>query len=196
MVDSLYKTDYRANFIPGKTLPKISEKLDSVRAYNFEIRFYGLPQSVAASQQDLTLAAKQVSPVGGTIDDIVAERGPDRVFYPGKFTPEELTITFDQQYLNNNVPALMEWFKSIYNPITGDTTALAAPGGPGNRGFKAQKLTIVQLDNTRTPFAFIELYGVYPKVFRTSEHNYSTNEFATVEVTFRYDWFDYGRYNQ
>lgn len=196
MVDSLFKNDYRANFTPGKTLPKISTQLDSVRAYQWEIRFYGLPQALQGSQQDLTLAAKQVSPVGGTIDDIVVDRVNDKVFYPGKFSPEELTVTFDNLYLKNTSPALYEWFKSIYDPLTGDMTKLSAPGGPGNRTFKASKVTIMELDNTNTPHAFIEVYGVYPKTVRFSEKNYSTNEFSTLEVTFRYDFQDYGKYSQ
>ena len=196
MVNSLYKDDFRANFKPGKTLPKISTQLDSVRAFQFEVRFYGLPQALVGSQQDLTLAAKQVSPVGITVDDIVVDRVNDRVFYPGKPSQEEITITFDNLYLKNTTPAMWEWFKSIYDPISGDMTKLAAPGGPGNRTFKANKLTIVELDNTKTPHAFIEVYGVYPKAHRFSEKNYSTNEFSTIEVTFRFDFLDYGRYGQ
>ena len=162
MVDSIYENDFRANFKPGKTLPKVSTQLDSVRAYGFEVRFYGLPAALVGSQQDLTLAAKQVSPVGGTIDDIVVERVNDRVFYPGKFSPEELVVTFDNLYLKNTTPALWEWFKTIYDPLSGDMTKLSAPGGPGNRTFKSNKLTIVQLDNTRTPHSYVEVYGVYP----------------------------------
>jgi hypothetical protein len=193
MVESIYKNDFRANFTPGKTLPKISTQLDSVRAYQFEVRFYGLPQLLVGSQQDLTLAAKQVSPVGGTVDDIVVERVNDRVYYPGKFSADELTITFDNLYLKNTTPTLVEWFKTIYDPISGDMTKLAAPGGPGNRTFKANKLTIIELDNTRTPHAYVEVYGVYPKSVRFSEKNYSTNEFSTIEVTFRFDFIDYAK---
>lgn len=194
MVESVYKNNLRANFTPGKTLPKISTKLDSVRAFQFEVRFYGVP--VAGVNTDLTSAAKQVSPVGMTIEDIVVDRGNDRLFYPGKATPEELTITFDNQLLSQTTPALWEWITSIYDPITGDMTKLAAPGGAGNKSFKANKLTIMQLDNTNEPFAYLEVYGVYPKSFKSSEWNYSTNEFSTVEVTFRFDSMDYGRYGQ
>jgi hypothetical protein len=194
MVDSLYKNTLRANFEPGKTLPRISTQLDSVRAYQFEIRFYGLPQALIGSQQDLTLAAKQVGPIGITLDDITVDRVNDRVFYPGKPSQDELTVTFDNLYLKNTSPALWEWFKTIYDPMTGNMTKLAAPGGPGNRTFKASRVTIIELDNTRTPHAAIELYGVYPKAIRFSEKNYSTNEFSTVEATFRWDYVDYFKY--
>lgn len=195
MVNSLYKDSLRASFEPGKTLPKISTQLDSVRAYQFEIRFYGMPQALIGSQQDLTLAAKQVGPLGITLDDIQVDRVNDRVFYPGKGSQDELTVTFDNLYLKNTTPALWEWFKSIYDPITGDMTKLSAPGGPGNRTFKASRVVVMELDNTRNPHAAIELYGVYPKSVRFSEKNYSTNEFSTVEVTFRWDFIDYFKYS-
>jgi len=195
MVDSFLKNEYRANFQPGKTLPKVSTKLDAIRAYQFEVKFFGLPPEFTLQQQELTAAAKQVGPIGGAVDDIVVDRLNDKVFYPGKFTPENVTITFDNQVLTRNTPALWGWFKSIYDPITGDMTKLSAPGGPGNKSFKAAKMTILELDNTNEPHSYIELYGVYPTGVRFSEKNYATNEFSTLEVTFRYDFVDYNKTN-
>ena len=195
MVDSFLKNDYRANFEPGKTLPKISTKLDAIRAYQFEVKFFGLPPEFTMQQQELTAAAKQVSPIGGSVDDIVVDRLNDKVYYPGKFTPEAVTVTFDNQVLSQNTPALWNWFKSIYDPITGDMTKLSAPGGPGNKSFKASKMTILELDNTNEPHSYIEVYGVYPTGVRFSEKNYSTNDFSTIEVTFRYDFVDYNKVN-
>ena len=195
MVDSFLKNDYRANFEPGVTLPKISTKLDSIRAYQFEVKFFGLPPEFTMQQQELTAAAKQVSPIGGSVDDIVVDRLNDKVYYPGKFTPEAVTVTFDNQVLSQNTPALWNWFKSIYDPITGDMTKLSAPGGPGNKSFKASKMTILELDNTNEPHSYIEVYGVYPTGVRFSEKNYSTNDFSTIEVTFRYDFVDYNKVN-
>ena len=165
MVDSYLKNEYRANFEPGKSLPKISTKLDSVRSYQFEVKFFGVPAEFINTQQVLTAAAKQVSPVGGAVDDIVVDRLNDKMYYPG------------------------------YDPMTGDMTKLAAPGGAGNKSFKASKMTILELDNTNDPHAFIEMYGVYPTGVRFSEKNYATNDFSTVEVTFRYDFVDYDKIN-
>ena len=195
MVDSFLKNDYRANFEPGKSLPKVSTKLDSIRAYQFEVKFFGLPPEFTLQQQELTAAAKQVSPIGGSVDDIVVDRLNDKVFYPGKFTPDNVTVTFDNQLLSQNTPALWNWFKSIYDPMTGDMTKLSAPGGPGNKSFKASKMTILELDNTNEPHSFVEVYGVYPTGVRFSEKNYSTNDFSTVAVTFRYDFANYGKRN-
>ena len=145
MVDSYLKNDYRANFEPGKSLPKLSTKLDAVRSYQFEVKFFGVPQEFIGTQQVLTAAAKQVSPVGGAVDDIVVDRLNDKMYYPGKFTPEAVTVTFDNQLLTQTTPALWNWFKTIYDPLTGDMTKLSAPGGPGNKSFKAAKMTVLEL---------------------------------------------------
>ena len=196
MVASYLKNNYRANFNPGKTLPKVSTMLDSVRTYQFEVKFFGLPVEFINTQKVLTAAAKQVSPVGGSVAHIVVDRLNYKVYYPGKFTPENITVTFDNQLLSQTTPALWNWFKTIYDPMTGDMTKLSAPGGAGNKSFKASKMTILELDNTNEPHAFIAVYGVYPTGVRFSEKNYATNDFSTVELTFRYDFVDYGTSNQ
>jgi len=191
---SILKTRNRT-FTPGQGLPRVSSKLDSVRSYQFEVRFYGLPFTSDAVTDVLTTAAKQVGQVGGAVEDIVVDRLNDKLYYPGKFTPENVTITFDNQLLNRNTPTLWNWFKTIYDPVTGDLVKFSAPGGAGNRSFKANRMTIMELDNTNEPHAYIEMYGVYPTGVKFSEKNYATNDFSTVEVTFRYDFIDYGKHN-
>jgi len=193
-INSYYKNDYRP-FKKGESLPKISTTLDSVRAYQFEIQFFGLPPAIANQGQDLTLAAKRVGSISFGTEDISVHRVNDTVFYPGKPSFDSLSVDFDNLYLRSTCKTLWEWFKTIYDPISGDMTKLSAPGGPGNRTFKANKLRIIELDNTRTPHAAIELYGVYPKSVNFSEKNYATNEFATVSVDFRFDFMDYFNYS-
>jgi hypothetical protein len=193
-INSYHKNDYRP-FKKGESLPKVSTTLDSVRAYQFEVQFFGLPPSLSNQQQDLTLAAKRVNSISMGVEDIAVHRVNDTVFYPGRPSFDSLSIDFDNLYLRNTCKTLWEWFKTIYDPISGDMTKLSAPGGPGNRTFKANKLRIIELDNTRTPHAAIELYGVYPKSVNFSEKNYSTNEFATVSVDFRFDFMDYFNYS-
>ena len=41
-----YKDKYGRNFTPGQGLPTVSTELDSVRAYQFEIHFFGLPEDI------------------------------------------------------------------------------------------------------------------------------------------------------
>jgi len=192
--NSYYKNDYRP-FKKGESLPKISTTLDSVRSYQFEIQFYGLPGSLSNQQLDLTLAAKQVGSISFGTDEIPVHRVNDVVYYPGKPTFESLNVTFDNLYLRRTAKTLWEWFKTIYDPISGDMTKLAAPGAPGGKTFKANKLRIIELDNTRNPHAAIELYGVYPKSVSFSEKNYSTGDFATISVDFRFDFMDYFNYS-
>lgn len=192
--NSYYKNDYRP-FKKGESLPKISTTLDSVRSYQFEIQFYGLPGSLSNQQLDLTLAAKQVGSISFGTDEIPVHRVNDVVYYPGKPTFESLNVTFDNLYLRRTAKTLWEWFKTIYDPISGDMTKLSAPGAPGGKTFKANKLRIIELDNTRNPHAAIELYGVYPKSVSFSEKNYSTGDFATISVDFRFDFMDYFNYS-
>lgn len=191
MAESYFKTLYGREFEAGRGLPVVSTELDSVRTYQYEVHFYGLPFARIAESIDLTLAAKQVSPAGFTVEDIVADRLNDKVFYPGKATPDELTITFDHLLLRETTPALWDWFKSIYNPLTGNLVENSRPGGANTPHFKANKLEIVYLDNTKNPHAVLEYYGVFPKSWKPSEHNSSTNEFHTIEVSFRWDFMDY-----
>ena len=91
--------------------------------------------------------------------------------------------------LRKTSETLWEWFKSSYDPMTGEMTKNSAPGG-GNGTFKANRMDIFQLDNTGTPHSTTQLYGVYPKSWKAAEFNYETNGFHTLEVTFRYDFMD------
>jgi hypothetical protein len=170
----------------GTELPLISEGLDSVRAYQFEITFQ-LPGDVTnAGSQDLTLAAKQVSQVGFTVEDIEVNRVNDKVFYPGKASPEELTVTFDNLYQKRVSQALWQWFSTIYDPTTGKFHTQQE----GANSFK-RNATIVHLDSRGQPLFETRLYGVYPKSWKTAEFNYSTNEFHTIELGLRYDFMEH-----
>lgn len=188
---SYYQGRFGRRFNKGKGLPRVSTELDSVRAYQWEIHFFGLPSEIAGQQTDLTLAAKQVSPIGYSTQDIEVHRVNDVVFYPGKPSVEEVTVTFDNLYLKKSSSTLWKWFKNTYDPTTGEMTKFAAPGGNANLSFKANKMEIVYLGNTLTPIRMDELYGVYPKSWKAAERNYATNEFHTIEVVFRYDFMDH-----
>lgn len=196
MVQSYYNTVYSREFTPGEGLPVISTELDSVRSYQFEIHFYGLPSDRTAESVDLTLAAKQVQPGGISTETIQVDRLNDKVYYPGKVSQEDITVTFDHQYLKEVAPTLWDWFKSIYNPMDGNLTSNSRPGGANQPHFKANRLEIVFLDNVKNPHAVLEYYGVYPQSFKTSELNYSTNDFHTIEVTFKYDFMDFRNVRQ
>ena len=189
MATSYYKTKYDRSFTPGQGLPTISTDLDSVRTYQFEIHFFGLPENVT-NQSDLTLAAKKVGGLEMKNEAITVDRVNDKVFYPGKTTPGELTVDFDNLYLRETSSDLFRYFRNTYDPITGEMTKSAQPGGTAGQSFKADKVEIVMLDNTMTPHSTIELYGVYPTSWSASEFNYSQNQFHQLTVTFKYDFMN------
>jgi hypothetical protein len=175
-------------------LPVISEGLDSVRAYQFEIHFE-LP-SVLNQDPDskLTLAAKQVTAAGFSTEDIEVHRVNDKVFYPGKASPESITVTFDNFYQPKVANTLWSWFSTIYDPMNGkfytEVNGSSPQKAPVN-GWKSQRATIVSLDAQGSPLMETRLFGVYPKAWKTAEFNYSTNEFHTIEMEFRYDFMEH-----
>ena len=187
MAKSYYKSKYERSFTPGQGLPTVSTDLDSVRAYQFEIHFIGLPTAVT-NNQDLTLAAKKVTGLEMAIEPIVIDRVNDKVHYPGKATPGDCVVTFDNLYLRETAADLWRYFKTIYDPITGEMTKDAAPGGQAGLTFKANKVEIITLDNTMTPHSTIDLLGVWPTKWAASEFNYQTNDFHTLVVSFKYDF--------
>jgi len=184
-----YKTHYGRNFTPGQGLPLISTELDSVRAYQFEIHFRGLPSTVQGqSITDLTLAAKKVTGLELGVEPMPVDRVNDKVFYPGRPTPGDMVVTFDNLYLRQTASDLWKYFASIYDPISGEVTQQSPPGGTELTTFKADMCEILQLDNTMTPRAAVELYGVWPSKWSAAEFNYSTNDFHSIDVTFKYDF--------
>ena len=194
MATSYYKNKYGREFTPGQGLPTISTDLDSVRAYQFEIHFFGLPEDIT-NQTDLTLAAKKVGGLEMKNETIVVDRVNDKVHYPGKTTPGELTVDFDNLYLRETASDLYRFFRHTYDPITGEMTKSAQPGGQAGTTFKADKVEVVMLDNTLTPHSVVELYGVYPTSWSAAEFNYSTQQFHQLTVNFKYDFMNVFNYS-
>ena len=163
-------------------MPKLSTMLDSVRPYQFEVEFMA-----PGNAQLLTVAAKQVSEVGYTVEDIEVHRVNDRYYYPGKPSPEEVTITFDN--LKNDplgsknmaMSVLYQWCQKTYDPLTGHF-------GDITQGVKTN-MKIHQLDEDLNPIGSVTLYGCYPKSYKTAEYNYGTvGDMHTLTVSFRYDF--------
>ena len=177
-------------FDQGADLPRVSTQLDSIRAYQFEVQFDGIPNSKATDKTNLVLAAKQVSPIGMATESIEVRRINDLIKYPGQAKFEGVTVTFDNLLKMNTSEVLWNWFKSTnYDPIKGFYAPL------GDKSFKANKMSIIELNHQRAPQAVIELYGVYPRSVKFAEKNYSTNQFSTVEVEFSFDFMDFYNYD-
>jgi len=176
---------------PGAKLPQISSDLETIRTYQFEVNFQGFPGMTENQNRpgDVTVAAKQVGQITYGVDSIALDRLNDKVHYPGKVTYEPVEITFDNLLLKNSTEALWECFKEVYSPVTGKA---GFRGGNGTK-YKGEKMTIVEMNGDNVPVAGVELFGVYPEKVAFSEKNYSTNEFSTVTVTFRFDFMNYSR---
>lgn len=194
MATSYYKERYGREFTPGQGLPTVSTDLDSVRAYQFEIHFFGLPEDITNST-DLTLAAKRVTGLEMRNAPIVIDRVNDKLHYPGKTNPGELQVEFDNLYLRETASDLYRFFRHTYDPITGEMTKSSQPGGGSGSTFKADKVEIVMLDNTLQPHSTIELYGVFPVSWAASEFNYSTSQFHTLTANFKYDFMNVYNYS-
>lgn len=172
--------------------PSISTSLDSVRAYQWEVTFsFPSPftgiEPLGKQNKPLTLAAKQVNGLGFSVEDIEVNRVNDKVYYPGRVSYEEAVITFDNLAQAKVDKLLYEVMSKTFNPRTG---VLGAVGGPGGAmGNVKGEIQLVQLKADGTPRNIIRLMGAYAKNLTHGEYNYSTNEFHTLEMTFRYDNF-------
>jgi hypothetical protein len=180
MATSYYQSEFRTSVGKGgSTVPQISTAIDSVRTFQFEVQFTNSPAG-----QKATLAAKKVTAAAITNEPIVVDRINDKVYYPGKTTPEEITVTFDNLLSPAMSPKLFEWFKGTYDPETGKLAGAADA--------KNTTMSIVMLDGDMNPVSEAMFVGVFPTKFSLSEFQYSENQFHTVEVTFRFDYMDVG----
>lgn len=172
-------------------LPLVSEQLNSVRTYGFECRFTppqfspDIFEGIVGDNSSFTLAAKQVTNPGFSVEEIAVHRLNDTVYYPGKIKKDELKIVFDDLYSPRISTALFNWFKKIYDPVTGLMAGQASelPRFKGN-------LDIISLDGNGHPVNITRYYGVWPRVWKGSEFNYSTNDFHNIEVQFAYDFME------
>jgi len=193
-VETFYNPNGAGTFRDGlgsgqsKTLPRISKGLDSIRVYNFEVHFRGIPSPGVANgrENNLVLAAKKVTSAGHNVEDIPVRRLNDLLYYPGAANSDELTITFDHLVYDPTSEDLFNWFKgATYNPNTGIVA-----------GAKTASIDVVYLTNARQIRSINTYVGVYPKSFKPAESNYATsNEFHTFDVIFRYDFMDHNLVN-
>ena len=165
--------------------PTISTALESVRAYQWEVAFAADGGATGTQQDVMTLAAKQVNGIGVQVEDIEVNRVNDKVYYAGKPSMEELRVTFDnisESELSRHLHSLFSL--ETYDAKTGEMTDFNADSG----GWGKQNITLRQLKPDMELLNEIILIGAYPKKWTPSEYNYATNDFHTVEVTFRYDF--------
>ena len=137
----------------------------------------------------MTLAAKQVNGIGMQVEDIEVNRVNDKVYYPGRPSMEELVVTFDNLQKTKVDKLLYEMMALTYDPRTGELMSQKIPGETGTLPSFKNEIQVTQLTGDGRPRNVIRLFGAYPKKIVHGEYNYSTNDFHTIELTFRYDFF-------
>jgi hypothetical protein len=184
----------RANaLVGGQKLPVISTELDSVRSYQWEVQFdisdiepLGAVEGgpAAMNSNTLTLACKQITGLSYAFKDIEVHRMNDLVYYPGKVTHEEVTMTFDNLLQDSPGRQFYEYLATVFDMRTG-----FYPNNTSGRSYK-RTLKIFEFDGAGNMVNVIELKGAYPKSFTKGEKNYAQSEFDTFEVKFRYDFMN------
>lgn len=185
------RTSYFANNLnrdlnDNDGLPVISQDLDSIRAYQWEITFFP-PAEVEVPlgfSKPLTLAAKKVGGLSVKVEDITVNRVNDVTYYPGRPSMGELEVTFDNLLRTKAGWQLYKYFQTVYDPLTGEFTSTYLDN-PGQFKTTAE---ILELDGQMEPVSLVKLVGCYPKEYTKAEKNYATNDFDTVTVKFRYDF--------
>lgn len=174
-----YKDQYDRNTDSEGHLPLISNKVDSTRAYEWEVQI-SIPGTIFGST-DYTLGAKRVNGGGMAVEKIQADRVNDKVFYPGKVTPDELTITFDNLKESNLLNKLYEVFQEVYDPTTGYFY-------PNGDVVPKGHIKVYQLDHKRSPISSTTYVGTFMRTWNPMDWDYSRNEFHEIECTFSYDF--------
>jgi|TARA_R100001530_G_scaffold53230_1_gene39319 hypothetical protein len=183
---SYYANNLNRDLNENDGLPVISQDLESIRAYQWEITFFP-PAEIEVPlgfSKPLTLAAKKVNGMSVKVEDIAVNRVNDVTYYPGRPSMGELEVTFDNLLRTKAGWQLYKYFQTVYDPLTGEfaSTFLDNPGQ-----FKTTA-EVLELDGQMEPVSLVKLVGLYPKEFTKAEKNYSTNDFDTVTVKFRYDF--------
>lgn len=183
---SYYANNLNRNLNDSEGLPVISQDLDAVRTYQWEITFFPPAEvdGVGPFSKPLTLAAKQVNGMSVEVETIEVNRINDKVHYPGKPSYGDLEVTFDNLLKTKTGTQLYKYMQSVWDVTTGEYTSsfLDAPGL-----FKST-IEVIELNGQNEPVSVVKLVGAYPTSWKKAEKNYNQSEFDSVSVTFKYDF--------
>jgi len=183
---SYYANNLNRDLNDNEGLPVISQDLDAVRVYQWEITFFpptGI-ETPSTFSKPLTLAAKRVGGFGYTIQDIEVNRVNDKVYYPGRVQHDELEVQFDNLLNSKTGFQLYKYMTSVWDPETGEY-ATSFQANPGK--FKS-KVEIIELNGRNEVQQVIKLKGVYPKQITKAEKVYAQNDMDTITMKFRWDY--------
>ena len=124
---SYYANNLERNLDEG--IPVISQELDSVRQYQFEVTFNPPPGvQFGPFSKPLTVACKKVGALGMAVKPIEVRRVNDVVYYPGQVSYQEVEFTFDNLLSTKTGKQLYDFMTTVFDPTTGEYgTAYKSP---------------------------------------------------------------------
>lgn len=186
-----FRTSYFANNLNRNMegtngLPVISQDLDAVRQYQFEVKFEPpLGITEGAFTKPLTLACKKVGNISFQIKPIEVRRVNDVVNYPGQVSYQEVEFTFDNLLATKTGKQLYDFMTTVFNPVTGEYgTAFNAAGLNGIK----TNVEIYKLDGKGDVQQVIKLRGAFPTSFSQSESSYDAQNFDQVVMKMKFDY--------
>lgn len=161
---------------------------EPMRKNRFLVQFNAAGGLAGTSPESLTLACHSSTIPQLTVESKELHRFNDRVYFPGKGSFNDVSISF-YEYINNSDKSsnnksagdiLWDWSKKVYNPST------------GTAGYKRDLSTgvlIAQFDGEGNIIRSWNLYHAWPTTVEFDElDSTSDGEAQNVKVTLRYDW--------
>jgi len=184
-----FRSSYYANNLDrnlDEGIPVISQELDSVRQYQFEVTFNPPPGvQFGPFSKPLTVACKKVGSLGMAVKPIEVRRVNDVVYYPGQVSYQEVEFTFDNLLSTKTGKQLYDFMTTVFDPTTGEYGT--AFNILGNASLKSN-IEVYKLNGKGDINQVIKLKGAFPISFVQSEAAYSGQDFDTITMKFRYDY--------
>lgn len=99
----------------------------------------------------------------------------------GEMKFEDWTVTFNIDHKADIIKHFWDWAKLIHNPETNDY-------GDPSKYMVNQEIHLLGME-TGTPICTYKLYHAWPVQIGTIALDYGTNEFASVEITFTFQYY-------
>ena len=184
---SYFANNLNRNLDESNGLPVISQNLDAVRQYQFEVTFNPPPgvTAIGAFSNPLTIACKKVGALGMAVKPIEVRRVNDVVNYPGQVSYQEVEFTFDNLLVSKTGKQLYDFMTTVFDPTTGEYgTAFNAAGLNSIKS----NIEVYKLDGKGDIQQVIKLKGAFPTSFMQSEAAYNGQDFDTCTMKFKYDY--------
>jgi len=117
---------------------------------------------------------------GGEFAEITVDYINNKFYFPGKWTWNEVEMTFNDYIKNSVAEKLYTWFRACFNPTGGEM--------PFSSEIK-KDVYIILLSPTGEDIETWTLKGAWPKKFDWGDGlDYSSDDVREVTIGFRYDY--------